>query len=270
MSLEKEPKESSQQADDSNQPNLDINNDKEKNTNNNGEEEEKYISSANEQKYNIKVLPDTTQNDELFFKVLILGDPAVGKTSLSLRATKGLFQTAYKATIGFDIFNYIVDINGSVIKLQIWDTCGLEEFSACTPSLYKNASLALIVYAIDKRSSFENVSRWVNLVRKSSRPETLIFLVGNKADLVDQKQITTEEGQKAKEEEEFGFFIETSAKDGLNIQNLFKEGCIQLYEQFVNVDSLDISEREDFTKRKDSMALKKDKHTATAQKKGCC
>lgn len=263
ISPEKEKKESEEEKKEI-QPENTI---KENDNNDNSNENNSYISEG--RKYEIKYIIEDSAKDELVFKVLIVGDQAVGKTSLSLRATKNLYQSAYKTTIGFDIFNYIVEVNGVIIKLQIWDTCGLEEFSACTPSLYKNASLVLVAYSINNRTSFENVTRWVNLLKKSSRPETLIFLVANKADLVDDREVSVEEGMKAKEEQDFGFFIETSAKDGLNIQNLFLEGAVQLYEQFVNNKDGDEPEREDFTKNRGASVLSKQSHKET-KKHGCC
>ena len=232
-------------------------------------EEKKESSEKENSKYNIKLIKEQidTIDDDLIFKVIICGDTAVGKTTIAVRATQDLFQEQHKTTIGFDVCSYIVEINNTFIKLQIWDTCGLEEFLACTPSLFKNVSLALIVYAIDRKETFNDVNRWVNLIKKHTRPDTLFFLVGNKADLNDTRQVNTEEGEKMKEDEKYGYFIETSAKDGYNIQNLFYKGCIQLYEQYLESKKTGNMDREDFQKRK---TLKLSKNKTTIEKKKCC
>ena len=224
-------------------------------------EDKKILTEEEISKYEIKVINEeiNTIDDDLIFKVIICGDLEVGKTSIALRATQNLFQEHHKATIAFDVFSYIVDINNTLIKLQIWDTCGLEEFSACAPSLFKNASLAFIVYSIDKNETFNNVNRWVNLIKKNTRPDTIFFLVGNKADLNDIREVSKEEGEKMKENEKYGYFIETSAKDGVNIQNLFYEGCIQLYEQYLESKKLGNMNRENFQKKK-SLKISRNKN----------
>lgn len=228
----------------------------------------KQSSEEENEKYKIKIIKEQVDNidDDLIFKVIICGDVAVGKTSIAIRATQDLFQEEHKTTIGFDVFSYIVDINKSLLKLQIWDTCGLEEFSSCTPSLFKNASLALIVYSIDRKETFDNVNRWVNLIKKNAKPDTIFFLVGNKADLNDKRQVSKEEGEKMKESEKYGYFIETSARDGINIQNLFYKGCILLYEQYLESKKSGNMNREDFHKR-NSIKITKNKNI---ENKKCC
>ena len=220
-------------------------------------------------KYKITKLQDTFLNEkEKIHKVIIIGDSAVGKTTLSYMATKGLFLEKSKATIGFDIFNYVAKINDVIIKLQIWDTCGLEEFNSCTTSLYKDASLAIIVYSITNHNSFDNVPSWVNLVKKHACPETFIFLVGNKLDLEDERQVSKEKGKQIKEENNFEFFIETSAKDNLFVQELFQEGIIDLYENYKLYQNVGEDKKEDLTQKKKTV-LDKNNHQKNKKKKIC-
>ena len=231
--------------------------------------------SINNSLYKIEKIKDNILNDDINHKVIIVGDSSVGKTSLSIRITKDQYFQNQNATIGFDIFNYIAKINDLIIKLQIWDTCGLEEFSTCTSSLYKNSSLAIIVYAINNRDSFENVERWANLIKLNAKPETLIFVVGNKTDLEKERKVSKEEGEKLREKNLFNFFIETSAKNNSFVTELFNQAIIQLFEQYKeyqNIEKRDSNERIDFSRRKDSLALKKSNHNNSNNnnKKYCC
>ena len=207
-------------------------------------------------------------DDEIVFKIILIGDSAVGKTSLSLRLTENLFEDFRKATIGFDIFNYTAKINDVLIKLQIWDTCGLEEFASSTPSLYKNANLAIVVYAINDLKSFKNLDKWINLVKENASPNTLIFIVGNKSDLEKERKVQKEEGEKFKEDNNFHFFTESSAKKNEFVNELFQQAIIQLYEQDEEQKKGDII-KEDFARRKDSRKLNVTKQLEK-KKKNCC
>ena len=158
--------------------------------------------------------------------------------------------------------------------MQIWDTCGLEEFSACTPSLYRDSSLAIIVYAIDDKKSFEDVENWVNLVKINAKPETLLYIVGNKNDLENERQVKKEEGEEFAKKNNFNFFIETSAKDNNFVSELFQQGLIQFYEQYEdhikNCENNESFERIDF-RRKDSVKIKNTNFPIKKEEeKGCC
>lgn len=87
------------------------------------------------------------------------------------------------ATVGFEFQTFIVKINNTVIKLQIWDTCGQDVYKSLVANFYKSSSLAIICYSIDNKNSFDNVSNWLNELRSNSLPETRVFLIGNKSDL---------------------------------------------------------------------------------------
>ena len=225
---------------------------------------------AKNSKYKITRLEDTILNEnEKIHKVIIIGDSAVGKTSLSYMATKGLFLEQSKATIGFDIFNYVAKINDVIIKLQIWDTCGLEEFNSCTTSLYKDASLAIVVYSIVNHKTFDNVPNWVNLVKKHASPETLIFLVGNKSDLENERQVSKEDCKQIKEEQKFEFFTETSAKDNIYVQELFQEAIIHLYEKYKLYENEGDKKKEDLTQKKEKTVLNKNNHQKNKKRKIC-
>jgi small GTP-binding protein len=225
----------------------------------------------NDCKYEITPLKEGASGleNEKIYKVIFIGDSGVGKTSLSIRATKGLFNVSAQATIGFDIFNYAATINNEItIKLQIWDTCGLEEFNACTTSLYKDSSLAIIVYAINDIRSFNNVPNWVNLLKKHASPETIMFLVGNKSDLETTRKVAKEACEQTKRTYDFGFSTETSAKDNKFVQELFTEGLIQLYELNKKYENGMGEKREELSKKNE--LLNKTNNNNKKKKKNCC
>ena len=98
----------------------------------------------------IKILPDNIPNSDLSFKVIIIGNSNVGKSCISIRATKNVFESEHIATVGFELFCYNVSIKEKILKLEIWDTCGSENYRSITTNYYRNSSLAIIVYAIDE------------------------------------------------------------------------------------------------------------------------
>ena len=204
------------------------------------EDEIKYNNELTEKigKYNIEKMPDNYDKENASYKVLFLGDPGVGKSSLVLRGTTKKYNSLYQPTVGFDLLNHIVKINDKVIKLQIWDTCGQEEFSMCNQSLFKNATIAIMVYSVISKNTFDNIKKWVSRVKNLSKENTIFFLVGNKSDLDTQREITFLEG-KEYGIKNFQFFIETSSKSEYNVDILFKELAIYLYENKLRTESYD-------------------------------
>ena len=97
-----------------------------------------------------EILKEEYSNYDLAFKVIVIGNSGVGKSCLSLQATKRRFQNNYLATVGFEFFVFNIKINNKILKLQIWDTCGQETYRSLITSFYKNSSLAIIVYAVDE------------------------------------------------------------------------------------------------------------------------
>jgi small GTP-binding protein len=100
--------------------------------------------------YKWEILTDNYSQYDLSFKLIVIGDSGVGKSSLTLKATKNLYENSYNATIGFEFFSFNIKINDKVIKLQIWDTCGQEIYRSLITNFYRKSSLAIMVYSIDK------------------------------------------------------------------------------------------------------------------------
>ena len=98
---------------------------------------------------NIEILKEDYPNYDLSFKIIVIGNSGVGKSCLAVQATKNLFENNYVATVGFEFFSFNLKLDGKVIKLQIWDTCGQEIYRSLITNFYRNSSLAIIVYAID-------------------------------------------------------------------------------------------------------------------------
>ena len=179
---------------------------------------------SKEEKINIKY--------DINFKMIVIGDPYVGKTCLADRIKKDLFNKDYSPTVGFDFFSYMTKIEDKIIRIQIWDTCGQEVYRSLISNFYKNISLAMIVYAIDSRESFTHIKSWLKEIKMYSNPDVKIILVGNKKDLENERKVTYEEAKKFKEENQILYFEETSAKMGINAKEVFMEAAKILYEEY--------------------------------------
>ena len=176
-----------------------------------------------------EVLPDDYNQYDLSFKMIVIGDAGVGKSCLTSKAAKGVFDDSYSATVGFEFLTFNVRIDGKVIKLQIWDTCGQEIYRSLISSFYRNASLAMMVYAINSKESFSHIETWLKEVKLQSNPDIKIFLVGNKADLEESRVVDFEEAKKYANEHDFDYVNETSAKNGFNVKEVFIQASKVLY-----------------------------------------
>ena len=120
-----------------------------------------------------------------------------------------------------------------VIKMQIWDTCGQEIYRSLISNFYRNSSLAVILYSIDNRESFEHAENWLSDLKSQANPDVRIFLVGNKCDLEESRQVKKEEGMKYKNDQGLDLFLETSAKTGYNARNVLIEAAKILYADYL-------------------------------------
>ncbi|XP_010909337.1 ras-related protein RABA5e [Elaeis guineensis] len=161
------------------------------------------------------------EGEDYLFKIVIIGDSAVGKSNLLSRYARDEFNINSKATIGVEFQTQSVDIDGKEVKAQIWDTAGQERFRAVTSAYYRGAVGALIVYDISRRTTFDSVSRWLQELSTHSDTTIARMLVGNKCDLENIREVSVEDGKSLAEAEEL-FFIETSALDSTNVQKAFE------------------------------------------------
>ncbi|KAA8527875.1 hypothetical protein F0562_035256 [Nyssa sinensis] len=168
-------------------------------------------------------------DQEYLFKVVIIGDSAVGKSNLLSRYARNEFNMHSKATIGVEFQTQSMDIDGKEVKAQIWDTAGQERFRAVTSAYYRGAVGALIVYDISRRSTFESVGRWLDELNSHSDTTVVRMLVGNKCDLENIRDVSVEEGKNLAETEGL-FFIETSALDSVNVKKAFEIVIREIYD----------------------------------------
>lgn len=148
------------------------------------------------------------------YKVIWIGDSGVGKTSLLTKALKNHFDKDIQSTLGFEFYNIDINIGNKIILLQTWDTCGQESFQCIVNMFYKRSKIAILVYSVDNRESFERINFWLNEVKTNANENIKLILIGNKTDLIEKRQVSYEEGKKYSEENRFSLFLESSAKEG--------------------------------------------------------
>mmetsp|Transcript_27708 Transcript_27708/g.76669 ORF Transcript_27708/g.76669 Transcript_27708/m.76669 type:complete len:213 (-) Transcript_27708:208-846(-) len=166
------------------------------------------------------------------FKIVLIGDSAVGKSNLLSRFTRNEFDLDSRATVGVEFASHRLKIQGKVVKAQIWDTAGQERYRAITDAYYRGAVGALCVYDITRRRSFDNVERWLQELREYAEPQTAVVLVGNKCDLRDRRVVATDEGLALATKHGLAF-LESSALDSINVQDAFERVISQVFSKTV-------------------------------------
>jgi small GTP-binding protein len=154
-------------------------------------------------------------------KVVLVGAYAVGKSTLAHRFISKKF-TATPPTIGATFQVKTVVVNGTTVKLELWDTAGTERYKALMPMYYRGACAAVIAYDITNEKSFEKATEWVEELRMHSSPNIFIVLVGTKLDLEPERKVSFDRGSDAAKRENLVFF-ETSAKEDINVNDVFME-----------------------------------------------
>lgn len=165
---------------------------------------------------------------DYLFKLVLIGDSGVGKSNLLSRFARNEFSLDSKSTIGVEFATRTIGVEDKVIKAQIWDTAGQERYRAITSAYYRGAVGALLVYDVTRHVTFENVERWLKELRDHTGENTVIMLVGNKADLRHLRAVSVEDGH-AFAEKEKTYFMETSALESMNVENAFTEVLTQIY-----------------------------------------
>ncbi|XP_056466934.1 RAB3D, member RAS oncogene family, b [Gadus macrocephalus] len=161
------------------------------------------------------------QNFDYMFKLLIIGNSSVGKTSFLFRYADDSFTSAFVSTVGIDFKVKTVFRNDKRIKLQIWDTAGQERYRTITTAYYRGAMGFLLMYDITNQESFNAVQDWATQIKTYSWDNAQVIMVGNKCDLEDDRIVPTEDSQRLAEELGFQFF-EASAKDHINVKQVFE------------------------------------------------
>jgi Ras-related protein Rab-14 len=189
-------------------------------------------------------------NYSYIFKYIIVGDMGVGKSCLLHQFTEKKFMAECPHTIGVEFGTRIIEVSGEKIKLQIWDTAGQERFRAITRAYYRGAAVALMVYDITRRSTYNHLSSWLTDTRSLAHPSTVIFLIGNKCDLDARRDVTYEEAKQFADENGL-MFVEASAKTGENAEEAFLETAKKIYHS-IQDGRLDLNAAESGVQRKPS------------------
>ena len=171
----------------------------------------------------------------MIFKIILIGDSGVGKTNILSRYTSNYFSDSSKSTVGVELGCKIEEVNGTKVKIQVWDTAGQERYKSITKTYYKGAKGALIVYDISRKESFNNVDKWIGDLKEFGEEDVCVILVGNKCDLEDMRQVSTDEVSKKAEQYSVGF-CETSALSAKNVDTAFQMLIKKVSEKIPNMD----------------------------------
>ncbi|KAJ3451206.1 rab2a member ras oncogene family [Anaeramoeba flamelloides] len=173
-----------------------------------------------------------TNQTNLVFKFTIVGAMGSGKSSLLRRFTQNKFVEECTHTIGVEFASRVVEIMNEEVKIQIWDTAGQERFRAISRSYFRGATCTFLVFDITRRSSYNQLETWLDEARNIIDPNSLIVVIGNKAD-IENREISREEGEQFAKENEL-LYMETSAKSGEKVDDAFLSAANEVYKRVKN------------------------------------
>jgi len=194
-------------------------------------------------KLKFEKLLNTNLDAKLNFRICIVGDSNVGKTSLLTRYCDDTFKISMTNTIGVDFRVLMLRYNDMNIKLQIWDTAGQERFKSISVNYFKSANGFIFVYDIANRLTFESLDNWFEIVQQHNKNSVCNFVIGNKCDLEERRQVSVEEGRDFAFSKKFNF-METSAKSSKNVDMAFEIFTIKMMEYF-NIENPNIMQNAD-------------------------
>ena len=205
---------------------------------------------------------NSEQEAQIVLKLLLLGDSSVGKTSILLKYISNKFDESSISTVGVDYMDKIIDYNKFKIKLQIWDTSGEEKFRTITKNFYRNADGLLVVFDLTKKESYDHIKSWLDEA-KENNDKLKTILIGNKLDLKDERIVAIDVAKQFAEKNNLKY-IETSAKDGTNINESFQTIIDLLFDGKSSEEIL-----HEFTKQDSSLSVVDDS-MEVKKKKACC
>ena len=205
---------------------------------------------------------NSTFLNEKKYKIIWIGDSGVGKTCLLIKAQKHLFEHENKSTLGFEYYNITINLkNNKKILLQTWDTCGQESYKSIANIFYKRVKLAILVYSIDSRQSFDGLNYWLKEIRTKSQEDVKLILVGNKSDLNETREVSYEEGNSFSQSQKFDYFLETSAKEGDTPYSILRKAAEILYKDSKEKEKIKNNKNDNY----DSESFSLDEHKEIKQ-----
>jgi len=207
----------------------------------NNDEKENIENEEEEELENIKMekLDDFQSNQNYIFRICLLGDSNVGKTSLLTRFCDSTFKESYNNTIGVDFRVMTLKYKDIIVKVHIWDTAGQERFKSIAINYFRSTHGFIFVYDITDEDSFSNIENWINLAFNNSSTHIINFLVGNKCDLEEERKVKKEEAENYAKTKDL-FFFEASAKNNDNVEKVFEYFTYKLIKHFKkNKDAMD-------------------------------
>ena len=165
---------------------------------------------------------------DLRFKIMVIGESKVGKTSLIKRYTQDKFAGIYLTTVGVDFQDKVIQINDKKIRLQIWDTAGQERFRNIAKNYFHSSDGFLLVYDITDLNSLNSLNYWIEQIKANAPENTKSVLVGNKSDLEKERKVSKEEGEEFAKKHNIKFY-ESSAKEGFNVNEIFEYLANEIY-----------------------------------------
>lgn len=159
---------------------------------------------------------------ELGLKFILVGDIGVGKTSMASRFCEERFEHEVPHTVGIEFYSRSLNIGKQSVKILVWDTAGQERFRSITQSYFRDAAAIFIVFDVTKRSTFNAIGRWITDAKELTQPSSIKTVIGNKADLDDEREVPFSEALEYAEQNQVPYY-ETSALSGDRIQDVFIE-----------------------------------------------
>ena len=164
------------------------------------------------------------------FQIILIGNSKVGKTSIIQKCLFNTFSDIYQKSKSFNLFWTNYEINSEIYCLQLWDVSGDEKnVNSVTGKFYKNCNCAFLIYSINDFESFTSIEKWLTDLRRYANDNILTVLIGNKIDIKTERLVSYENGKKYKDDNKIDYFVEISAKNGENIENLIKYTIITLF-----------------------------------------
>ena len=217
---------------------------------------------SSEEAINIEEVSNQDIKEDYKLKIVVIGDSGVGETNLIRRFILNTFSENTKATVGVEFISKSYKINNHIFKIELWDTAGQERYKSITAVYYKGAKGALLVYDTTSKISFNSIDKWMEEIRDKTTSDIKLMIIGNKIDLKDYREVTTEEAiEKAKT---LGVpVMETSALDATNVNKAFHDLLKEIYKDMKNkIKNIGNTS----TDNKDGIQLE----TNEKKKSGCC